>query len=524
MKKIIGVLLVVGVFFYVSGFSALRVYPMIKKISAEKGQKITFNFRLSNTSNTSMNVEVLLKDFFIDSNGNYFINVAFPSYSHSCRKWISVPSTAITLSPSQVMNFPITLRVPPNAAGNYYAGIAFSYSPSESNVNGGKLSFKLAMNLFAIVAIDVVNSPHVYEAKFESIKLYNTKIDDLPKNFPDSLKKYPYVFRLDYTNQGNVVVGLKGQFRVVSDTLRRIVGNVDLNREETICFPGITRTIWIPFERLMPNGEYRALLSADLGEQHMTSQIFKFKITDASVSQSPILKVDNSEIDIPLRRANTYVGGDFKIESLDYRKIDISAHLSGFMQTEDGSIVSAPLDKKIFGNLKMYPSKFSVYPYSQREARIAGRAPSTMPTEGQYYALLTLVAKVAKGKEPKILKLPIVINVGKLTKSLKVENLTASKVGTSANVSFDIVNNGNSYVDYSAEVFVTNEEKKSMLSHPVMIKGKMIYAGFTLSASANVPVELKKGYTVRVVVKYATGKGANGAPIYKTVSKELVVH
>ncbi len=518
MKKILLLFSLMIGFLFLTGFSTLRVYPLILKINGKAGENARAVFKLENTSQEFLSVMISKRDFYVDSNGVYFIGISTPTYKNSCYKWISLPSTSVTLFPKQQIDFPISVKIPPYANGEYFAGVNFSYMTKQKIAN----TFRISMNLYCIVILNIENSPHLYVARFNPIKLYNTRLDKLPKDFPSALKNYPYVFRLDYKNEGNVVIGLQGQFRVVSDTLHKLVGNVNLDRQKTICFPDITRTVWIPFERLMPNGEYRALLSADLGDHHMTSQIFKFKITDASLSQTPALKLNTSEIDIPLERLNTYLGENFKIESLDYRKIDISAKISGFMQTKDGSIAAAPLDEEVFGNLRMYPSKFSVYPYSQREARIAGRAPSTMPTDGQHYALLTLVAKVAKGKEPKILKLPIVINVGKLTKSLKMENLTVSKVGTSAKVSFDVVNDGNSYVDYSTEIFVTNEEGKSMLFQPVTIKEKRIYAGFTLSASANVPVELKKGYTVRVVVKYSTGKGANGAPIYKIVSKEFV--
>ena len=494
-------------------FAGLTVYPLVERISGNPGETVSFTLHLINNFDNQVFISASATGFLVNGKGAY----EYSNYEFSCSKWMKFSPKNLILGPGQKYDLSVLIRIPSNTAGQRFATIMVNYMPPHQN---GMI--KVRISTAVIVILNIENSPHLYVAKFNPIKLYNTRLDKLPKDFPSALKSYPYVFRLDYKNEGNVVIGLQGQFRVVSDTLHKLVGNVNLDRQKTICFPDITRTVWIPFERLMPNGEYRALLSADLGDHHMTSQIFKFKITDASLSQTPALKLNTSEIDIPLERLNTYIGENFKVESLDYRKIDISAKLSGFMQTKDGSIVAAPLDEEVFGNLRMYPSKFSVYPYSQREARIAGRAPSTMPTNGQHYALLTLVAKVAKGKEPKILKLPIVMNVGKLTKSLKMENLTVSKVGTSAKVSFDVVNDGNSYVDYSTEIFVTNEEGKSMLFQPVTIKKKRIYAGFTLSASANVPVELKKGYTVRVVVKYSTGKGANGAPIYKIVSKEFV--
>jgi hypothetical protein len=500
-------------------FASLRVYPMVAKIQSERGKEVYYAFDLQNSSNSPLKVNVKISDFFIDQNGNYFIGKSKGIYSHSCANWIKA-SNSLILSPKQEIKFPIVVTIPNSAAGYYYAAVTFSYYVS----TGKKEMFKISMNLPSIVAINVKNSFHTYNVKIKSLKIYNPKMDTLPKGFPSDLKNYPYVLRLNYVDVGNVVVGLQGQMRIVSDSLRRLIGVINLNREDTICFPEITRTVWIPFERLMPNGEYRALLSADLGNHHMVSQVFKFKITDASISQTPALKLDTSEINIPLERLNTYLSKNFKVESLDYRKIDIVSEITGFSQTKDGTIISAPLDKEIFGNLKMYPFKFSVYPYSEREARIAGRAPSSMPSVGQHYALLKLVASVDKGKEPKILEIPIVMSVGKLTKSLSLNNLKITPVGTSTKVSIDVVNYGNSYVDYSGQIFVTNEEGKSMLFQPVKIKGGRVYAGFTVSPSAMVPVELKKGYTLRVVVKYSIGKGANGSPIYQTVSKELTIH
>ena len=518
MKKLFFLLILV-VFTYVVSFSALRVYPLVMKVSGNPGETVKASFKLSNTSDKILNATVTIMDFYVNSNGNYITGVLKREYKNSCRNWINISSNTLVLSQNEKTDFPIFIKIPNYASGEYFAGINFAYTPKEQP----RGMFKVVMNLFCIIILDIKNSPHLYTAQFKPIKIYNTKLDKLPKNFPMSLKNYPYVFKLDYTNKGNVVIGLQGQVRIVSDTLHKLIGVANLNREDTICFPDITRTVWIPFERLMPNGEYRALLSADLGDHHMTSHVFKFKITGASLSQAPALKLDTSEIDIPLERLNTYLGKNFKIESLDYRKINVSAQLTGLIQTKDGTLVSAPLDKEIFGNLRIYPSRFSVYPYSQREARIAGRAPSIMPSAGQHYALLKLTASVDKGKEPKVLEIPIVMNVGKLTKSLSLNNLETTSVGTSTKVSIDVVNNGNSYVDYSGQVFVTNEEGKSALIQPIAMKGGRIYAGFTVSPSVVIPVKLKKGYTVRVVVKYMIGKGANGGPIYQTVSKEMTV-
>ncbi len=519
-KKIMSIVffILLCIFLGTNYFASLRVYPMVAKIQTEKGKKVYYAFDLQNTSDFLLKVDIKIGDFFIDSNGDYFIGRSKGNYSQSCAEWIK-SSNSITLLPKQETKFPITITVPNSAAGNYYASVTFSYYVS----TGKKAMFNVSMNLLSIVAINIKNSIHNYEIKVKSLKVFNPKTDNLPKNFPSNFRNYPYVLRLNYTNEGNVVIGLQGQVRIVSDTLHKLIGIANLNREDTICFPDITRTIWIPFERLMPNGEYRALLSTDLGDHHMTSHVFKFKITDASLSQAPAFKLDASEIDIPLERLNTYLGKNFKIESLDYRKINVSAQLTGLMQTKDGTLVSAPLDKDVFGNLRIYPSKFSVYPYSQREARVAGRAPSVMPSAGQHYALLKLIASVDKGKEPKVLEIPVVMNVGKLTKSLSLNNLETTSVGTSTKVSIDVVNDGNSYVDYSGQVFVTNEEGKSVLIQPVAIKGGRVYAGFTVSPSVVVPVELKKGYTVRVVVKYMIGKGANGSPIYQMVSKEMTV-
>ncbi len=515
MKKLPALILAFVFFFSAVSFAGIIVvYPLVEKISGSPGETMSFTLNLINNFDVQVSLSASATGFLVNGVGSY----EYSNYEFSCSKWMTFSPEKLTLGSNQQYKLSVLIHIPQNASGQRFATIMVNYVPPHQT---GMV--RIRVNTAVIVILNIKNSPHLYTAQFKPIKIYNTKLDKLPKDFPNSFKNYPYVFKLDYTNEGNVVIGLQGQFRVVSDTLHRLVGNVNLDRQKTICFPDITRMIWIPFERLMPNGEYRALLFADLGDHHMTSQVFKFKITDASLSQAPALKLDASEIDIPLQRLNTYLGDNFKTESLDYRKINISAQLTGLMQTKDGTLVSAPLDEDVFGNLRMYPSKFSVYPYSNREARIAGRAPSVMPIAGQHYALLKLTASVDKGKEPKVLEIPVVMNVGKLTKSLSLNNLATTYVGTSTKVSIDVVNDGNSYVDYSGQVFVTNEEGKSALIQPVAIKGGRVYAGFTVLPSVVVPVELKKGFTVRVVVRYMIGKGANGSPIYQTVSKEMVV-
>ncbi len=504
------------------GFSMLSfganfyVYPLAEKLSGNPGEALNFTLTLSSNFDTQVTISASTTDFFVNSKGNYDYS---PDYKFSCSDWIKLPSNNVTVSPGQSISYNVTLKIPSNASGQRFAAINLEYVPPDQT---GK--FRVDLDTIVIVILNITNSRNLYMTKFESAKIYNTTSKNLPKNFPQSLKTYPYAMKFEYQNEGNLIVGLQGQLRIVSDTMHKIIGNVNLDRQKTIAFPDITRTVWIPIEKLMPNGDYRALISADLGDNHMTSQSFKFKVTDAKISQKPALKLDTSEIDIPLERLNSYLGKNFNVESLDYRNVEIKADITGLSQNKDGSLEPAPLDKSVFGNLKVYPSSFVVYPYSQRVSRIAGQAPDEMPSEGQHYALLRLIASVAEGKEPKIVNIPIVMTIGKTTGSLALDDLTTTSVGTETKVSVDVENTGNSYADYSGQVFVLDAQGKSVLMQPSAIDENRVYAGFTISSGAIVPIELKKGYTVIVSIKYKTGINAGGNPIYRTVSKEIKVN
>ena len=497
------------------GFSALRVNPLLARVSVLRGKKADIIFHLKNTSQNSMGVDVEKRDFYVNSNGIYITGIATPAYAHSCRKWLSLSNTSITLFPGEDIDIPITINVPFTAAGEYFAGINFSYVLGKQIESG----FRVVMNIFCIIIIDVKNSTYTYKAKFRSSDVYKTSTDQLPKDFPASLKKYPYVFKIEYANEGNTVIGLDGQMRVISNTLHRLMGTFQLSRQDTIAFPAITRVVWLPSERLLPNGDYRAMLSADLGNHHMTSNVFEFKITNAEVNQKPAFKCDISAIEIPLKRPRVFVGRDLKIESLDFRKLNISARITGFKQRTDGTLVPTVLNKAIIRDMKVYPKPIIVYPYRERSVRIVGKAPEQLPEAGEYYALLNLNAAISKGAS-KTISIPMIFSVGKTTKSIALDNLICTPAGTKTEVSFDVKNTGNSYVDFSGYLLALDKNGRSILPQPVSMNKNRVYTGFTLHQKVVIPTRIEKGGTVRVVLRYVFEKDAEGKPIYKTVSTQ----
>ncbi|WP_036221662.1 hypothetical protein [Mesoaciditoga lauensis] len=487
------VIMVAGVF----AVGGLYITPLVENLHGAPGSEITFKTSITNQANVQLKAPISFKDFYIDSNGNYSMTT-FASYTHSCAAWITAPSTAPIISAGQSIEMPFTVHIPSNAAGEYFAAILINNTPPHQT---GKII--VGVNTAILVKVTIDNVPPTHRAVFKDAKIYNTMNDKLPPDFPSSMKNVPYVLKITYKNIGNAVVGLDGQLRIISDTLHKIVMMQNVEREKTLAFPDITRTVWIPIDRIMPNGNYRVLISADLGNHTMVSKSFKVKLSGQKASKFPLLKFDKNVLVAKFERPKSFLNMVLNVESLDYRKSKIKSTIVGMKELKDGSIVEATLDKEVFGNFKVYPNPVVVYPYSSRRMVIAGKGPAVKPVDGDHYALLKMEESVI-GEKSTSVRIPIILEVGKLTKSIALKDFRITPNGTETNVSLDIENTGNSLTYYAGQVFVTNEKDVTVLKNPQIISRGVLYANTTVSRSLTLPVKVEKGYSVRVVMYYFT--------------------
>ncbi|BBJ28971.1 hypothetical protein [Athalassotoga saccharophila] len=498
LKHILGFFIVLFFVPFISfAIGGLYVTPLVENLHGAPGSQITFNTSITNQSNVQLTAVIAFRDFYIDSNGNYSMTT-FASYTHSCAPWITTPSTAPVISAGQTIQVPFTITIPSNVSGEYFATILINNTAPNQTGN-----IIVGVNTAVLITLKIDNMPMTYQAQFKGVKLYSTTSENLPSNFPSGLKNsgIPYVLEMDYTNTGNSVIGLDGQFRLVSDTLHQIVYATSLARQETLAFPGITRTIWIPINRIVPNGDYRILLSANLGNGIMTSQSFSMKVTDQKISPFPFLSTDKYIINIPFQVPNAFLNANFNIQSLDYRISNVKFELVGMKQSYQGLVVEAPLDQNLFGNLKVYPDPMILYPYSIRNVVIAGKGPSTAPASGEYYALLKLNESVSGG-EATTVEIPIILSVGKLTKSIALENFKVTPDGSNVDISVDVKNTGNSMTYYAGEIFITDATDHAVNSSPAILNIGILYSGATVYRTMTLPFKVSKGYTVRLVMYY----------------------
>lgn len=475
----------------------LYITPLTENLNAAPGSKITFKTSVTNQSNVQLKAIISFKDFYIDSNGNYSMTT-FASYTHSCAPWITTPSKAPIIGAGQTIQVPFTIAVPSNVSGEYFATILINNTAPNQT---GKVI--VGVNTAIIVSVKIDNMPMTHQAKFKDVKLYSTSSNDLPKNFPSSLKSkgIPYALEMDYTNTGNSVIGLDGQLRIVSDTLHKMIDAISLERQKTLAFPGITRTIWIPINRLVPNGNYRVLLSANLGNKVMTSHIFRMKVSGEKVSPFPFLSVSQNIIKIPFRIPNAFLNVRFNMQSLDYRISNVKFEITGMTQSYQGSIVERPLNESLFGNLKVHPNPLVIYPYSKRNVVIAGKGPATAPTSGEHYALLKLDESVSGGQATTV-EIPIVLSAGKLTKSIALSDFSVTPNGSNVDIALNVQNTGNSMTYYAGEIFITDAKAHAINTQPAILKIGVLYSGAKVHRTMTLPFKVEKGYTVRIVMYY----------------------
>ncbi|MCK4225183.1 MAG: hypothetical protein KAX39_08370, partial [candidate division Zixibacteria bacterium] len=110
--------------FKASSYIALDIKPehLEMKIPPRGFRAATFSFR--NYERDTIEVKAYLKDIEYDEEGDLIL-LDFSETGRSCREWISLEPQELTLAPEKRGRVKLTLQVPPEGEGGYYACVVF---------------------------------------------------------------------------------------------------------------------------------------------------------------------------------------------------------------------------------------------------------------------------------------------------------------------------------------------------------------------------------------------------------------
>lgn len=248
-----------------AGFS---VAPLRFELEVEKGHTGTVSIRVSNNSEDPVSVKVYQKDFRVDPI-NQDIILPPGKYKRGCAEWLIISPSNLDLGPKERKNVRITLAVPEDAQGTYWAIIFVEQSSKPTPIRKlkGGYSFQINVKPRWLVRLHE-NVPGTADKKGRI-----TDISVKPQTGESPLK-----VAVEFENTGNtflrctgrveikaaegkdvetVQIGSNGHFSVYPDGKRLVSGTVS--------------------KRLLP-GDYIALAIVDYGGEELVAGELEFEV------------------------------------------------------------------------------------------------------------------------------------------------------------------------------------------------------------------------------------------------------
>lgn len=169
---------------------ALEIAPPVLNLTADPGQTIKTQISLRDISSGKLVVTAQVNDFVAsgeDGTPKILLDDSEPN-PYSMKNWItSLPS--FTLSPRQIQNLPLTIKVPVNASpGGYYGVIRFTGTPPDIKETGVSLSASLGSLILLRVNGAVAEKLNVAEFSVNNGGESGSLFESTPIKFVERLK------------------------------------------------------------------------------------------------------------------------------------------------------------------------------------------------------------------------------------------------------------------------------------------------------------------------------------------------
>lgn len=208
----------------------------------QKGAMVTVD---NSRSEEPLHIKVYLQDIMYLPSGDYDFPQA-ASTSWSCANWIKVTPEEIDIPPKKKSDVRISVAVPADAKGGYYAMAFFESSPSHT-AEGLGINFRIG----ALVDITVTNT--------ESKKAELTDITFIK----------PKKIEVDIFNQGNILIRPRGKIKILDGQGKKRIKQLDFNPQNLSILPNTLRKFYLELDEPLSFGTYRLKAEIDYGTKYL---------------------------------------------------------------------------------------------------------------------------------------------------------------------------------------------------------------------------------------------------------------
>ena len=244
---------------------ALEIRPPVLNLTADPGQNLEAKISILDVSPSPLIVSGEVNDFIAageDGTPKLLLEEGETS-PYSLKKWID-PLPRLTLKPKQAENFPVSIRIPADAApGGYFAVVRFTASAPDIDQTGVSLSASLGTLILVRVNGDAKEGLSIEEFYTSVAGSKSSLFEGIPIDFTVRVK-----------NTGSVHEQPAGQ-AIITDMFGNPVGAVNINLDTRNVLPGSIRKFEAPLDSAVIGnrilfGRYTANLTMTYGADKKT--------------------------------------------------------------------------------------------------------------------------------------------------------------------------------------------------------------------------------------------------------------
>lgn len=290
MKKTLFTILILFALFSSIGF-AVTIYPLVNRLNVEANQRtIELTINVANNSPSIADVDVEISDFVIEGS-KYLYEI--PNYAFSIKDWITIESTHLILQPGQSIDYPIKINIPSGFKGaQAFGAIHFKQKGKQSEV------FETIFDYISLIILDFPTVKNI-KAQIQDVSIYDLTTT-ASKTLIDKYGNFGTVIDIDVKNNGNAVLALNGEMRLISREINRIITSIPLNSNNFVVFPDRANNFEFFIPYVLPKGDFE--IQMDGISQNVRVTAFKKLKIEGKSSDRVAVMIDPEIILINVKR------------------------------------------------------------------------------------------------------------------------------------------------------------------------------------------------------------------------------
>ncbi len=248
-----------------AGFS---VAPLRFEFELEKGREGTASIRVSNNGEKPVSVKIYQKDFRVDPM-NHEIILSPGENERGCATWISISPSSIDLGPRERKNVRITLDVPEDARGSYWAFVFVEQLSKPTPIITSKKGYDIKIHVKPRWGVRIhENVPGTEEKK--------GRITDI--SLTPQAEETPLKIAVEFENTGNTRLHCNGRIEI-RDAKGSEVERVQIGSKGRFSvYPDGKRLVDGTLSKRLPVGDYIALAIVDYDGEELVAGELEFEV------------------------------------------------------------------------------------------------------------------------------------------------------------------------------------------------------------------------------------------------------